>query len=303
VPAINQAPPTLASIIDGASYSIEILYGQDSGEMVKEHVDYSRASAQMSFKVPWQNRWQFVLSVMGQVSITGGVNGTVTRYAPMVYPDFPALYCQGIDMQGWGNFEASTNTSIIYDWAVVTCVFGTFPWNFQGLNDPNGLTNGLYRSQSVEFSGEMLSLPAAGYKFSASPQLPVTQNIGRIVPLLNISITQHMCPSIPFATLFSLIGNVNSTSFYGAATGTVLFLGASSESDFSLTQNNQSWLISQKLTTKFTYRAIPWNMFLRPDGTDPNGNGGYDTVVNTAGGNVYPAADLNQIFYDSGSPS
>jgi hypothetical protein len=110
--------------------------------------------------------------------------------------------------------------------------------------------------------------------------------VGRIVPTMNLTITQYQCAYIPYTAIFALIGNVNIGTFYNAAPGTTLFLGGQSEGE-----TNIIGFRTQKLTYKFSFRAIPWNKFLLPTGN------GFDTLVEQASGNtVYPLGDFTPLF-------
>jgi hypothetical protein len=276
------------------------LYGQDSGSIVEEDVNYQGATATKSFLVDWDQRWQFIIQVMGRVSLTGGSGGTIATYSPLVYPDYPALFCKAANIKGYGDFGGGFNngySQIRYDHAIVTLTFGTVAYNYDGSMDPNGTTPGTYRSVAMEFGSQMLELPAGAYRYGSGGP-PVTKGVGRIVPTANVTITQHFAPYIPFGTIFALVGNVNSQTFYFAPAGYVLFLGCSSQADFSVTSDTSSWTVMQQITYKFAYRAIKWNQIMTENGS------GFADIVDGSGNGPYPTADLNTLFfYGSSAPS
>jgi hypothetical protein len=254
-------------------------------DTLSENIDMGGLKAEKTFRVAWDDRIAFYQAVCGYVTVTGGVGGTITQRVPLQYPELPNLYASAIEMTPEGASRDGA-LQIAYDWAIIKVTFQTVPWNFSGADDPDSFTDGQWRTESIEMGGEILSFPAQAYKYQANPGVKVTQPVGRIVPTMNLTITQYQCAYIPYANIFTLIGNVNASTFYGADAGTMLFLGGQSEAE-----TNIIGFRTQKLTYKFSYRSIPWNKFLLPTGN------GFDTLVEQSSGNtVYPSGDFTPLF-------
>jgi hypothetical protein len=265
-------------------------------DFVHEQGDQQGLRAQKKYKVAWADRLKFYGDVMGHVVTVGGIGGTVTRRIPLQYPDIPALYAVSFEMEPVGLSDDGTKPAlggkqIVYDWAWITVGFSTVPWNFQALDDPNSFTPGLYRTESLEMGGEVMQFPKSAYEFESTDRLSVQQTPGRIVPTASLGITLHDAPYIPFTDIFALIGAVNVGVFYGCAIGTVLFMGGQSEA-----QTNSVGQRVQKLSLKFSFRSLEWNLFLKPDGSGWDylklrGSGG------GPGNRVYPYGDFTPILF------
>ena len=271
------------------------LSGDDAGVVIEENISYQAGDAVKAFKVAWSDRWRFVLQAMTTVKTASVGSGaaTVSFQAPLQYPDFPGLYCNSINMRGFGNFTAGP--PLAYEWCILTCTFRTVPWQFDGTLD-NGTSPFPYATIGCEFGSQTLQLPASAFHFQSNTNMPATRPVPYVVPTMNLSVQQHFCPYIPVSAMFGLVGKVNSAAFYGIDPGYVLYLGASSNSDFSIADSS-SWTISQTITHKFSARSIPWNQYMKPDGS------GFDYLVYANGGGyIYDSGDLNSLFfYGSGS--
>jgi hypothetical protein len=263
-------------------------------DTLSESADGNGVQATKSFLVRWTDRIQFYKDVMGHVTITGGVGGTVTRLIPLQYPDMPRLYAVSLHMEPWGQ-SSDGPYQIRYEWAKVDVGFATVPWNFQGPDDPDNFTPEVYRTESLEMGGEVMQNPGQAYEFVSSSQ-KIKQPQSRIIPTANLSIKIHQAPYIPFDAIFALIGAVNNGEFYGAPAGTVLFMGGQSEAE-----TNVALFRTQSLTLKFSYRSVPWSVALLPDGS------GYDIVrlkgtiptppyPLTSKQYLYPEGDFSPLF-------
>jgi hypothetical protein len=255
---------------------------------LKEEFEPGSMRATKRYRVAWNDRWKFFQAVVGRVVVTGGVGGKIARIVPLSYPDAPWLYARRISCSTLGASKPGTPQGQ-WDWATIDIGFEAVPWSWGSFDSQSGY-NGNYRSESVEISGEMLQLNESALVFGNG--LPITHNQGMVIPQCIITVTQEYCPYINYNLIFGLAGTVNSVPFYSAAPGTVMFMGCNSEAQYGLGDFLSSRLLTQKLTAKFAFRPVPWNMAMRPDGV-------WDVVkVKGTGKPLYPGNDLNMLFFD-----
>jgi hypothetical protein len=92
----------------------------------------------------------------------------------------------------------------------------------------------------------------------------------------------------------SLAGNVNSVTFLGANSGTVLFDGAHADRRLT-TLGAENW----DMTYKFLYLPAGWNNVLQPSSivTGSTAVGTFQQVTRISNGaTIYPTADLNPLL-------
>lgn len=277
------------STINDISVWYEILH-----EGRGEQVDEAGCRGRMRFKVNWKDRWSFYRDVAGRVTTTQlGSAGSISRIVPLQYPDNPWMYACGMDTTPVGQ-SRKVGSEHTWDFAFIDVDFETRPFNMMTGDFPG--YQGSFRTESIEMSSESLVywkgvLKSQNYKTSGGSAWPLAKEVYRIVPTASITITQEYCPWIPYGTIFSLLGRVNSQPFYGCAPGTVFFDGAGSESQFSFGTADSERLVSQRVTLKFRFRPIPWNMFLCPDGS-------FDYFSDERGKMAYQVDEFNRLFFD-----
>lgn len=230
------------------------------------------AQAKVKFKCLWTDRIQLVKDLMwglqNSTKVVGppgtGKVGIFFRYQPLPYPESPNLYCRAIEsIEPLGSPKILSYISpqwLVKQYAVVTAVFSYITWMNQ--NDASGQP---YTQTSINISGEMLRIP--GYKFTAGGN-PTDQDVGIIVPQMELSFKRYFMPYIPIAEVASVTGMVNASTFNigdcSFPQDTVLFLGASSEIQ-SDTQGN----ITQTVEYHFMFRNNPtWNQLITGGSTN-----------------------------------
>lgn len=176
-------------------------------------------------------------------------------------PDFPAYYCQSATFQSMGmpSFDMSTKRT---SWAEGAKVTATYKVPTFDPTDPTDIME-----ESLDFSAEELSLPAGMFKKTGSDDvIPGQQRV--IIPVCAYSLTLIDVPTLPGGNanlIWSLMGKLNSSSFKGAATKLVLFLGAQTDRT-TTSQGTKGW----KIQLKFLVRppGFEWTkVFTAKDGS------------------------------------
>jgi len=127
-----------------------------------------------------------------------------------------------------------------------------------------------YVSESLEPASEFLTLNPEKLYWSDGTSLDINEAPTRIVRMVDWVYTLHFMPYVPF-WVWTHPGTVNNTAVYSKglnvtfAAGTLL-CGNPSLSRSITNEGATAWTI----TVRFTYRAVGWNRYPRPDKTTNN---------------------------------
>ena len=228
---------------------------------LEESVDLRGVYAVKKYKVAWKDRWQFLRDVAGRTVISGSASAPVlVRSAPLQYPDNKNLYANGISVEPIGASYCTNPGS--YDQAIVTVNFGTPEFDYE-VSQQGTTQNTVYRSLTLNLGAQVMTLPESAFEFntpdSGGHKPPVTVSPGFLMPTVEITITSHQIPYLNFDLIFPLVGSLNNATFYGCATGTLMFMGAQASRQ-ATSEGLQAW----DLEYKFNYRTVDWNMFYSP---------------------------------------
>ena len=218
-------------------------------EQTTEGGDRNGVTASVTYIVDWADRWQFYREMMGKtVSYGLGQGMQYTRYVPASYPDNTRLLASSFRMTPVGKSHPN-GLHGRYDYAVVVVDFSTPEYPTSG--DDN------FRTEKLSFSADILQLPEGAYVFPDGT--PVPQTLGIVMPTIELSITTHRFPTFPLPYVLATIGTVNQSEWYGAAPGTMLFIGCETSRQSTVLGSPQ-WQIDWK----FQYRQVEWNKLKHP---------------------------------------
>jgi hypothetical protein len=238
------------------------------------------AEATVYYYIPWSQRWTFVQAILGspQASDFADTSALVYRL-PVPYPDNEALYASAFEIHPIpspsGTNSAPSSPETAYNYAVVAIKYSTPTYPVTGDN-PLVTIEGASGAQEI-------TAPLFSYAFSdgSKPEQPV----GILIPNQEIRMTYHRVPYINTDIFTSYQGMVNSATFLGLDVGTV-FCNPITWST-SITVNQYSLF---EVQFSFSWRALPWNQFIKP-------NGAVDTLTNVATGDpVFASVDFNDLF-------
>jgi hypothetical protein len=241
-------------------------------------------SAVVKFKCAVDDRYALIKELLGSSSASGK---TIVRTYPFQYPPSPNLICQSIEsITAIGPPVILRGLTLPWLWkkeAIVTARFGAPAW-FGDTSDPSGQP---YTTTTFQISGEKVTAPQSTYKFSGG--IPTNAPIGITIPIMQISMKRYMLPYAPIAEIASVAGYVNDAPLsFGDevfAEGTVLFLGGDVEITHDTLGN-----VMYSCGYSMSWRYIPWNNFLHPDGTS-----GWQPVADGNGDPPYPPGDLSSL--------
>jgi hypothetical protein len=238
------------------------------------------AEATVYYYIPWSQRWTFVQTIMGSPQASDFSTPTALVYRlPVPYPDSAALYASAFEIHpvpspsGTNSLPSAAETA--YNYAIVAIKYSTPSYPVSGSN-PLLTIEGASGAQEI-------TAPLLSYQFSdgTKPEQPV----GIPIPNQEIRITYHRVPYINTDIFTSYQGMVNSATFLGLSAGYV-FCNPITWST-SITVNQYSLF---EVQFSFSWRALPWNQFIKP-------NGAVDTLTNVATGDpVFASVDFNELF-------
>jgi hypothetical protein len=218
------------------------------------------------FIVPWEQSLSFSRMLMETQweAINGFMVQTVSSY-PWVLPDGTTLACNSVRIEGMGKCISDT-TDPAYDWAMITADFGEILLG----SEPETI-----EEESLDFSGEFINTPKGTWKYEDTGYT-VDESHGVLVCTIETTLTIHGVSEVPKAGIRSCIGKLNDSSFRGAGTGRVLFVGASTKRI-----RTTGGRAPAEITLKFKEKQHDWNYVLGKDGS-------WHKLVDKATGSVSP---------------
>jgi hypothetical protein len=135
---------------------------------------------------------------------------------------------------------------------------------------------------------QSLAVPNTSYTWDsdgASAQIPVVLDVNETTMVL----TFHRRAALPMSDVRALRGRINNATFLGAATETVLFVGAQTTREAST-----DGTVTQRVRMIFKERDESWNKFLRP-GKMPSAAASWDYLEDSGGNRRFKTADLSPL--------
>lgn len=238
-------------------------------------------TATMSFLVASGDMFEFCEFCGGTVKTVdmgGGV--TAQRIIPLSHPFAPKLLCQGVSARMTGNW-----VDTLPDWckqfslAKVDVTFRTVPYQTDG-GAPFLVMNNRGASQSYSLAGSKMSFPSDGTPIQADASLNV--------PILTYSATIYQAVGPGDDVVAPLMGTVNNATLtlgaFPMPAGTFRF--DTMDNEVSTTVGSVK---SYQRTLMGSFRPVPWNYFLRP-------NGLWEVALKPNGDPVYAPADHSVLF-------
>lgn len=262
-------------------------------------IDQNGPYIRVNYKISnWSDTDQFCRELMGIGILTGPIaGGTITRNNPHQHPLGGGIVCISANViEGLGNPVLNSFGYPDYDGgAIIQAEYRTPPFDIQG--SQNAINNQfdqsltaplLYCTQELDFTTETYSHKAKmTYQSGPASGSPIDIPAKYTIPITHLSLTFHKLPYMPMTAVRLLRGRVNSATFLGATTGTVLFNGAKTTREY-----NSDGTIVQKLTLLFSERDAlhPWNSL--PSQTTAT----WYPVAASDGSKLFPTADLNPLL-------
>jgi hypothetical protein len=261
-------------------------------------VDQTSPYYQVVYKIDnWNDADKFCNALMGFGTLSGPISGgTVTRGTPHQHPLSTNLYCRSaVVIEGLGNPVLNSNGYPNYDGgALIRAEYRPPPFDFGPLgvgntnNQIDPSTPIAWCTQELDFGLEMHTIKYNDFKYTSGPLSGLTTGVpfSFQIPITTLTLTFHQLPYMPTTAVRNLRGRVNSTTFLGATTGTVLFKGARTSREW-----NTDGSVCQKVVLTFAERdaAHPWNSLPSPSGLT------WYPVSDSIGTLMYRTADLTPL--------
>ncbi len=103
--------------------------------------------------------------------------------------------------------------------------------------------------EQLDFSADMASLGKTGWTYDDDASAVQQNTVSVLVPQIAYSITQYHVTRLPVSTIYATMGCLNLTTFRGAASGKMLYLGAQANRKIVGTFQNQTyydWTVMHK---------------------------------------------------------
>lgn len=183
---------------------------------------------------------------------------TTTRMIPLQHPRDPLIYAYTSHIYKAPNSiatpgPAGSGWGIDFQWYLADVKFRTPKWSATG-DYP-------MMSYDEDAGMEMRTRPGTAYQFP-SDGLRVLHDVGVPNGVVKFALTFEGLTSLNSALYRSLVGTVNSSTFFDCPAGTVLYEGCSSGTRLQI-GGVPSWRARQN----FSYSRIPHRQIMRPDGT------------------------------------
>jgi hypothetical protein len=232
--------------------------------------------------------WEDRVAIINQIRGGGLEVGGYYFYTPsQVYPDAPFLPFDSIHVEGIAGdtgLNVGPNGLVGYKYARLRITY-------KALDYFDGVTTG---TMSLDYATHTISLPqsAPTYQFPDGTPLSPQDSPPIRVGIVTIVQTRKNLAILPASTVQSLAGCVNSSSFLGGNTGTVLFDGAHAQRRLTTT-GAENW----DMTYKFLYLPVGWNNLLQASAKSAGTVGTFQQVTRISDGSpLYPQADLSPLL-------
>jgi hypothetical protein len=231
----------------------------------------------------WSQRQDFILDVVGDANVTGGL---LRRDLPEEDRDFAGFYADGLNFVGHAGSPdrdattkglrvverkhiLATAEADVTDGLAIYDVTFRRPLYDVADDDSAHADPTLERSRYVIRSGDDISaeaLPVYANWLEFEDHKPVGENAAVVFPQGIFPLLWHMVPTdgFPRVAAFGMQGKVNADSFEGFDAETLLFLGAKT----TLYQAANTRNYYDVLYT-FQHKPSGWNNYLRPNSVPP----------------------------------
>lgn len=214
--------------------------GIRDGSSPVESFDVDNAGCTRKFKVPWNDRFEFVWRCLGGAVVQ---NSSISRYLPEVHPQYQWLVATRIPRVsglGWVGKRMITGTSpnsyidVVdqpineFTWAQIEVEY-TFPEYEIIPDDDIEYEHDRYVIERPRQSAKYLTFPNGAFRWAAgtpSAKGVVVGNNGKIEVTTDYELTWKMVPqeAVPVDLIDDYCGCINSTEFRGKPPGTMLML-------------------------------------------------------------------------------
>jgi hypothetical protein len=236
--------------INGVAY--HELTGSGSMVFTQDGVEATRI-----FKIDWNDRPDFERGLRGWSEQIGEVWVHIGRAS---FPDFPSLKVTRVTIEGLGQMVHSAGIAGMtgYENAKVTVTYERPPYD-----EEEESPGEVYISLELDFQMEFMDQGVQNFSWKSDGK-PVEQNVGQLLTTKVYKLTLWRVWDMDSLSnaISTCQGKVNDDTFYGAAAGYVLFLGATSRREIR-TNGPQPW----NVTLTFAERSQNWNYAWRPDAT------------------------------------
>lgn len=246
------------------------------------------------FLIDWADYPEFLGDILGRQYVVGGE--VVIDTAVSTFPGAPKLIADEVSIESFDERPGSHAVSLSgthnsYQKAKVTVQYRPLEAS-DSTNPPDSpeVPSGTFLEFTSEGTGEFLTVPGTGWKWSNGDPLSPEANKGIIVGSETFSFTWSRVPQPPWSTITAAKGKLNQGSFAGHAEGHVLFLGAQRRKAFDINPDAQTlWT----LTYQFKARSQDWRKSYR---SEPAGEVGWKFVSDANGAYPYQLTDFQSLF-------
>lgn len=257
------------------------------------------------FLVPWLDAQAFALELMGGWTT---IAGYPVYTPPIAFPGFENLLPDEIEMgpldespDGDASILIGSSTNTYEAGAQVTVSYKTRQDDKNGDKDGEDgpeHDEGTYLAIDTDVGIDYMTTPGRMWKWPDNKILPPDTSPGILIPTQEVVMTWSKVLIPPWALIRQLRGKINSTKFYNAPAGTVLFSAAKIKRQFQFAQNGffeiEYHFIENSKTLNDGTTVVGWNYTWRPDPAP--GAERWQTITGPDGNPPYQTGDLNQLF-------
>lgn len=178
------------------------------------------------------------------------------------YPGFPKLRCVSIEQEGLKGGQAQPGY-YTYSEFIITAHYSSAPW----LDEPP--------QESMEMGVETFETGEGRVWKNAGTVMESSMTIQKPTLIRNITLVQS---SIPLNAILSTEGKVNASTFQGFPAGTLLFLGATTDTAYRWETGDYVY----RITYRLSWTRYGWNIVWRQprQALDDTGSPAFDEAGN-----------------------
>jgi hypothetical protein len=215
-------------------------------------------SGMRNFLCDWDDRFALARELLGYVRSDNKEPPQFFRVAPATFPEYGAgdvLFCQKVAINGVGTMSKTSAGAPSYVYARLDASYG--PPRGQESDGDTGEEE-VIATLDIDYHSEFHTFGSFEYYWATSEQkVAEPLQLGKLIVILDKTVSQRGLPSIPEASIREHIGKVNENEWQGCAAETLLFVGATSRRTYSAEGK-----VMFDVTYHFKERpAASWNKF------------------------------------------
>lgn len=242
-----------------------------------------KGTCRRSVKIAYSDLHAFIQEYVGIDFNASPPNASI---GAAVMLGFAGLICESLTISEMlpQLLDSSTPPNPLNGWRVE--ISYSTPDSDSGSDGGGGAGDGIFFTRKASVGADIITVPNTGLQWSSdSADFEEEANAGVRLSLIDHQINYRNVSVVPWSAIRSAVGKVNSSTYEGADSGTLLFVGCEISLD-----DNRPGMALYSVDYRFSERGQPWNYYFRP------GSGWEAAQIKGSGSPPYESSSFSGIF-------